>query len=78
MIYDLAKSLHEGRGVTQGLDDVRGGGADRRGVVEVIGLCGYYTLVSMTLKHLSSVCRMDRCRIWREVLLRMTAAHAVP
>jgi len=49
MIYDLAKSLHEGRGVTQGLYDEAVKVLTERGVVEVIGLCGYYTLVSMTL-----------------------------
>jgi 4-carboxymuconolactone decarboxylase len=49
MIYDLAKSRHEGRGVTQGLYDEAVKVLTERGVVEVIGLCGYYTLVSMTL-----------------------------
>jgi 4-carboxymuconolactone decarboxylase len=49
MIYDVAKSLHEGRGLSQQLydDAVRLLGV--RGVVEIIGLCGYYTMVSMTL-----------------------------
>ena len=49
MIYDLAKSLHEGHGVAQGLYDEAVKVLTERGVVEVIGLCGYYTLVSMTL-----------------------------
>jgi 4-carboxymuconolactone decarboxylase len=49
MIYDLAKSLHEGRGVEKGLYDAAVKLLGERGVVEVIGLCGYYTLVSMTL-----------------------------
>ena len=49
MIYDLAKSLHEGHGVAQGLYDEAVKMLTERGVVEVIGLCGYYTLVSMTL-----------------------------
>ena len=43
MIYDLAKSLHEGRGVMQGLYDEAVKVLTERGVVEVIGLCGYYT-----------------------------------
>ncbi len=49
MIYDLAKSLHEGHGVAKGLYDDAVKLLGERGVVEVIGLCGYYTLVSMTL-----------------------------
>jgi 4-carboxymuconolactone decarboxylase len=49
MIYDLARSLHEGHGVAQGLYDEAVKTLTERGVVEVIGLCGYYTLVSMTL-----------------------------
>ena len=49
MIYDLAKSLHEGHGVAQGLYEEAVKVLTERGVVEVIGLCGYYTLVSMTL-----------------------------
>jgi 4-carboxymuconolactone decarboxylase len=49
MIYDLAKSLHEGHGVAKGLYDEAVKLIGERGVVEVIGLCGYYTMVSMTL-----------------------------
>ena len=49
MIYDVAKSLHEGHGVEKGLYDEAVKLLGERGVVEVIGLCGYYTLVSMTL-----------------------------
>ena len=49
MIYDVAKSLHEGHGLTQALYDEAVGVLSERGVVEVIGLCGYYTMVSMTL-----------------------------
>src|SRR5207253_3155450 len=49
MIYDVAKSLHEGHGVEKGLYDDAVKLLGERGVVEVIGLCGYYTLVSMTL-----------------------------
>lgn len=49
MIYDVAKALHEGHGVPPGLyaDAVKVLG--EKGIVEVIGLCGYYTMVSMTL-----------------------------
>jgi 4-carboxymuconolactone decarboxylase len=49
MIYDVAKSLHEGHGIEQGLYDAAVALLGERGVVEVIGLCGYYALVSMTL-----------------------------
>ena len=49
MIYDVSKSLHEGHGVEKGLYDEAVKLLSERGVVEVIGLCGYYTMVSMTL-----------------------------
>jgi 4-carboxymuconolactone decarboxylase len=49
MIYDVAKSLHEGHGLTQPLYDEAVEALSLRGVVEIIGLCGYYTMVSMTL-----------------------------
>jgi 4-carboxymuconolactone decarboxylase len=49
MIYQVAKSLHEGHGLSKGLylDAVKV--LTERGLVEIIGLCGYYTLVSLTL-----------------------------
>lgn len=49
VIYDLSKSLHEARGVSQPLYDEAVRIIGERGVVEIIGLCGYYTMVSMTL-----------------------------
>jgi len=49
MIYDVAKSLHEGHGLPQALYDEAVKLLTVRGVVEIIGLCGYYTMVSMTL-----------------------------
>ncbi|QWG18898.1 carboxymuconolactone decarboxylase family protein [Bradyrhizobium sediminis] len=49
LIYDVAKSLHEGRGVSQALYDEAVKVLTVRGVTEIIGLCGYYTMVSMTL-----------------------------
>jgi 4-carboxymuconolactone decarboxylase len=49
MIYDVAKSLHEGHGVSKSLYDEAVKLLTERGIVEVIGLCGYYTMVSMTL-----------------------------
>lgn len=49
MIYDVAKSLHEGHGLTDALYAEAVAQLSERGVVEIIGLCGYYTMVSMTL-----------------------------
>jgi 4-carboxymuconolactone decarboxylase len=49
MIYDVAKSLHEGHAVSKSLYDEAVKLLTERGIVEIIGLCGYYTMVSMTL-----------------------------
>jgi len=49
MIYDVAKSLHEGHGLSKALYAEAVKVLSERGLIEVIGLCGYYTLVSMTL-----------------------------
>ncbi|WP_291864576.1 carboxymuconolactone decarboxylase family protein [Bradyrhizobium sp.] len=49
MIYDVARSLHEGHGVSRPLYDEAVKLLGERGIVEIIGLCGYYTLVAMTL-----------------------------
>jgi 4-carboxymuconolactone decarboxylase len=49
MIYDVARSLHEGHGVSKPLYDDAVKLLTERGIVEIIGLCGYYTMVSMTL-----------------------------
>jgi 4-carboxymuconolactone decarboxylase len=49
MIYDVAKSLHESHRVAKALYDEAVKVLTERGLVEIIGLCGYYTLVSMTL-----------------------------
>jgi 4-carboxymuconolactone decarboxylase len=49
LIYDLSKSLHEGHGVSKALYDEAVAVIGERGIVEIIGLCGYYTMVSMTL-----------------------------
>ena len=48
-IHDVAKSLHEGHGLTKTLYDEAVKVLTVRGLVEIIGLCGYYTMVSMTL-----------------------------
>ena len=49
MIHDVSKSLHEGHGVARPLYDEAVKLLGERGLVEIIGLCGYYTMVSMTL-----------------------------
>lgn len=49
MIYDVARSLHEAHGLSQALYDQAVDVLTLRGLVEIIGLCGYYTMVSMTL-----------------------------
>jgi 4-carboxymuconolactone decarboxylase len=49
MIYDVAKSLHEAHGLTKALYEEAVKVLSLRGLVEIIGLCGYYTMVSMTL-----------------------------
>ena len=49
MIYDVAKSLHEAHGLSAPLYDEAVKVLSLRGLVEIIGLCGYYTMVSMTL-----------------------------
>jgi len=49
VIYDVAKALHEGHGLPKALYDEAVNVLTLRGLVEVIGLCGYYTMVSMTL-----------------------------
>jgi 4-carboxymuconolactone decarboxylase len=49
MIYDVARSLHEAHGLSKALYDEAVTVLTVRGLVEIIGLCGYYTMVSMTL-----------------------------
>jgi 4-carboxymuconolactone decarboxylase len=49
MIYVVAKALHENHGLPKGLYEDAVKELTERGLVEVIGLCGYYSLVSMTL-----------------------------
>ena len=49
MIYDVARSLHEAHGLSKPLYDEAIDVLTLRGLVEIIGLCGHYTMVSMTL-----------------------------
>jgi 4-carboxymuconolactone decarboxylase len=48
-IYDVARSLHETHILPKPLYEHATEVLGERGLVEIIGLCGYYTLVSMTL-----------------------------
>jgi 4-carboxymuconolactone decarboxylase len=48
-IYEYATALHRDRNVSQAQHDAVATAFGPRGVVEVVGICGYYTLVSMTL-----------------------------
>ena len=49
VIYEVPRSLHETHQVPKPLYDEATALLGARGLVEVIGLCGYYTMVSMTL-----------------------------
>jgi 4-carboxymuconolactone decarboxylase len=49
MIYDVAKSLHQAHGLPKALYEDAVRVLSVRGLVEIVGLCGYYTMVSMTL-----------------------------
>src|SRR6202051_818146 len=49
MVYDVAKSLHEGHGVSKSLYDEAVKLLTERVFVDIMGLFGYYTVVSMTL-----------------------------
>jgi 4-carboxymuconolactone decarboxylase len=49
VIYDYAHTLHTTRNVPQHLHDAMVAAWGERGVVDIVGACGYYTLVSMTL-----------------------------
>jgi 4-carboxymuconolactone decarboxylase len=48
-IYEVSKSLHEGHGLSKALYAEAVEVLTERGLTEIIGLCGYYTLVSLTL-----------------------------
>jgi 4-carboxymuconolactone decarboxylase len=49
VIYEVSRALHETHQVPKALYDEATSLLGARGLVEVIGLCGYYTMVSMTL-----------------------------
>lgn len=49
ILYDYAKTLHQTRDIPIALHNRMRDAWGPRGVAEIIGTCGYYTLVSMTL-----------------------------
>jgi 4-carboxymuconolactone decarboxylase len=49
IVYQYSRTLHEQRAITQGLHDAAVAALGERGVVELVGILGYYSLVSMTL-----------------------------
>ena len=61
MIYDVVKSLHRPWPV-KALYDEAVKALSERGLVEIIGLCGCYTMVSMTLNTFEFELPEGRCR----------------
>jgi 4-carboxymuconolactone decarboxylase len=49
IVYEYARAMHEKHGIDQALHDRAVAALGERGVVELVGVLGYYTLVSMTL-----------------------------
>jgi 4-carboxymuconolactone decarboxylase len=49
VVYDVSKAMHETRGIPASLHTKAKEMFGEKGLVELIGLLGYYTLVSMTL-----------------------------
>ena len=49
VVYDYARAMHERHGVDEALHGRAVAALGERGVVELVGVLGYYTLVSMTL-----------------------------
>ena len=76
MIYDVAKSLHEGHGLSQALYDEAVKILSERGVVEVIGLCGYYTMVSMTLNTFEFELPAGEVSDWRSLRVEAMVSAA--
>ena len=48
-VYQYSKALHETKAVSKSLHDAAVAALGERGAVELIGILGYYSLVSMTL-----------------------------
>ncbi len=49
VVYDYSTAMHQQHGVPQALHDRAVAALGEAGVVELVGLLGYYTMVSMTL-----------------------------
>jgi 4-carboxymuconolactone decarboxylase len=49
-VHAVARELHEARALSDETHALAEGALGRRGLVDLVGVLGYYTLVSMTLK----------------------------
>jgi 4-carboxymuconolactone decarboxylase len=48
-VFDAAVELHRDRGLTDATYAAALGALGLKGLVELVGICGYYTLISMTI-----------------------------
>jgi 4-carboxymuconolactone decarboxylase len=49
IVYQYSRTMHEKKAISQSLHEAAVATLGERGVVELVGILGYYTLVSMTL-----------------------------
>lgn len=48
-VFDAAVELHRDRGLSEATHDAALAALGRQGLVDLVGICGYYTLISMTI-----------------------------
>lgn len=48
-VFDASVELHRDRGLSDATHDAALAALGRRGLVDLVGICGYYTLISMTI-----------------------------
>lgn len=48
-VFDVAVELHRDRKLTDATHDAALAALGRQGLVDLVGICGYYTLISMTI-----------------------------
>ena len=48
-VFDAAVELHRDRGLSDATHDAALAALGRQGLVDLVGICGYYTLISMTI-----------------------------
>ena len=48
-VFDAAVELHRDRGLSDATHDAALAALGRQGLVDLVGVCGYYTLISMTI-----------------------------